>query len=1451
MKNISLSLLILLFLSSTPLKAQRNNVYWFGDSSLINFGLVGDKMIDTVYAGYPQLNNKGNVAVATHPITGKLLFYSDGNKIYNRLHNEMATFYPNDTIKSQGIQRTAIAVNPSIKEQYWLFVNNGDIKSYRINIDHAEGGGTDEYRNGKIDSTINVYNNIGSAMTVLRHQDNEWLLCQNRNTKELQLFQITENTFISVNRLPSNDLFESFKYNPENKLIVASPHEKTKDIQFISLDPTGNGNIVNPAFPKTLNTLNQGIFATEWLNDSILYVSYDNSLRYYNIKNPTDLQSGGNPIALPHSTLRHSYDIKKGPNGKIYHLYEDGSSKVNLARITHPGFLQDDPSTPIDESLQNTFEYEENIHNNNYNSKYFPTMLNLKTLDASFMDIKINHIFETTAATPGSVSIKNCQYNKLKAFANISYGGKEIMTDSYTWTVGTETYRNQIAINHELKESGSLILKLEITLNGQTFSEQKTVTVEASEELQINPQDTVICPGLFLPLIPQDNPSGTGGGSSLYLWSSGDTTKNLSVGFKDTDTISANFSSFNRNLSGEYKVWKFSGNCIQTATSNVTIYGEDELRTAGKLPPIPSPIGKWYFGDKAVIDFNNNNGALNNSLMIAKNGVETVFNDKGEVLFYTNGKSLWTNNDAIIKNNGTPTAHTLLANDLERNEFANHGVKVIQVPNEKNYYYVFTSQVNSLDQYKVSYSLINTRGIVLDTTTGQARFGITIEKKNQLLFDKGTERIGVTNTGNSKYLVLHEFGTNRLVSFSITEKGISEPIYTTGGPFFKIDNRTASWGEIEITENNKVAVPYVEYDTTNRSYNNSIILYNIDTSDNNFLPIEPTSLSFVGTETTGIYGLESVDENLIFSTRSDLVAAQSEIIETKIDNINHQIPTHSHAYRSIFNTPTKLGEISTAPDNRIYIAEDTKNTLGAINQAAGGNFAYTPNQLNLGAAHASSLSLPSYNLSPSNGSNTDDATLELEGYCLGDTTFAYATKRVKIDEISWDFGVSADPSLLTFQSINTEQDTTKLIYKDDRNGRYIITATFSRCTNNQILQSSSLSRLLSDTKKDTIDLNKAYDPILPTQFCKEQTIPIAILDRNKLRIENNNIPSTVKIEVINASSGLTLNAPINMDPETHKGIWVVKITSDNKCSSSATMNIHDQRPQFHLANKTFCVGDEDSKLEAQITSVIDPRLEVYEYTWKREKKAILINGKSKTKITEVNPKIYLTIPNTKKDSALYSLTIYENGEDCQNTDSATVVVNNTTDSQIQENSIFTYCFEPNIPLKAPLSPGQFSQYEWTNLSKTKTYNTPNLNVNSKDFLGEYNAKFTNQHGCHSYIKFEIIEECDTKIMIPTAFTPEGQTNTVFRIAFAHGVAEEDFEISIFNRWGELIYFSDKFSDFKSDTNDLSFTTKGWNGKDKSGNDMPAGSYAYVLKYKSKTAQQNKPIIKRGSVFLIR
>ena len=79
---------------------------------------------------------------------------------------------------------------------------------------------------------------------------------------------------------------------------------------------------------------------------------------------------------------------------------------------------------------------------------------------------------------------------------------------------------------------------------------------------------------------------------------------------------------------------------------------------------------------------------------------------------------------------------------------------------------------------------------------------------------------------------------------------------------------------------------------------------------------------------------------------------------------------------------------------------------------------------------------------------------------------------------------------------------------------------------------------------------------------------------------------------------------------------------------------------------------------------------------------------------------------------------------------------------------------------------------------------------------------------------------ETIIYYPNSFTPNGDGRNDEFLIISEGVLLEDFELIIFNRWGDQVFRTARQS-------------QGWNGRTPSGELVPMGSYFMTMKYRDR------------------
>ncbi|MEO5945853.1 MAG: LamG-like jellyroll fold domain-containing protein [Chitinophagaceae bacterium] len=154
--------------------------------------------------------------------------------------------------------------------------------------------------------------------------------------------------------------------------------------------------------------------------------------------------------------------------------------------------------------------------------------------------------------------------------------------------------------------------------------------------------------------------------------------------------------------------------------------------------------------------------------------------------------------------------------------------------------------------------------------------------------------------------------------------------------------------------------------------------------------------------------------------------------------------------------------------------------------------------------------------------------------------------------------------------------------------------------------------------------------------------------------------------------------------------------------------------------------------------------------------------------------------------------------------------------------------------QSQLSASGASQYNW---SPAATLNNPNSGspIAIPVITTQYIVKGTNINGCINYDSVTVKVSADNKggYLMPTAFTPNNDgKNDCYRVKYWGTILELEF--SIYNRWGERIFFT-------RNPNDC------WDGRYKGVQQDPA-VFVYMIKAKTTCADE---VFRKGTFVLIR
>ncbi len=172
----------------------------------------------------------------------------------------------------------------------------------------------------------------------------------------------------------------------------------------------------------------------------------------------------------------------------------------------------------------------------------------------------------------------------------------------------------------------------------------------------------------------------------------------------------------------------------------------------------------WYFGDRAGLNFNTNPPTvLNDGVFTHAEGISSVSDINGDLLFFTNGISVWNSNRQTM-----PNGFGLLGDN------SSSQILIVPKSGDCNIYYIITTPSQTFSGTS-TYSIVDMR---LDNGNGD------VITKNIYLSELVTERISATlhNNGVDYWIALQELGSNNFLTFKLSSTGIDPiPIISTTG----------------------------------------------------------------------------------------------------------------------------------------------------------------------------------------------------------------------------------------------------------------------------------------------------------------------------------------------------------------------------------------------------------------------------------------------------------------------------------------------------------------------------------------------------------------------------------------------------------------------------------------------------------------------------------------------
>lgn len=705
----------------------------------------------------------GGSAVASDPGSGNLLFYTDGNAVFDACHQLM----PNGAGLSGNAasnQPVAICKVPGQTSRYFVFTNSatfttgGTIQFSVVNLAVFGNAVFPAPALGDVESkntTIPGLTNRSEGMIVIGHANGEdfWLITHQNGSQNYAVTLINAASFTaatftttSFNGFGVPTSVANFAYHePTRRLAVAAQDSRT-DALILTFNPTSgqlsfDRTLINSGIPTTGN---QSIYDMEWSpSGRFLYLSWHgepgvgaNVLQYDYANANVTLAS-----VLPTAPFR-SYGLQMGSDSSIYHLYQGvAAGPFLVGRLSRT----DTVAAGVQYAPQPFGAV-------NFAATQFPAFLARDTVD-----IRLSF-----------TSVGSCQNAPTAFFPSV-----QPSADSLVWNFGDNRFGRGTSPLHTYQNAGNFNVRLYAYYRGQVDSVLQNVTITAFP-LQINlVSDTTACRSEFPPTRGSSSPSQfqvraqvQGGSPTSIVWSNGDTGPLLtpdSAGYY-------------------YVVVTDASGCRGYAGVNVREYGLQN-QTANK----------WYFGRRAGIDFNFTPArALSDGAMDAPEGCAIACDRNGETIFYTDGNAVYDR------------THVQIDTGIGGDPDATQSALIVPVPGDETLYYIFTTQaINGTSLNELRYSLF-------DVKPNNGRGAIV--RKNILLFSRSTERL----TASASWLIAHEYGNNYFRAYPIRANGIGDPVISSIGSNHTFKVVENGQGYMKLGPGNRLAVPISNPGTSNR-----------------------------------------------------------------------------------------------------------------------------------------------------------------------------------------------------------------------------------------------------------------------------------------------------------------------------------------------------------------------------------------------------------------------------------------------------------------------------------------------------------------------------------------------------------------------------------------------------------------------------------------------------------
>lgn len=382
----------------------------------------------------------------------------------------------------------------------------------------------------------------------------------------------------------------------------------------------------------------------------------------------------------------------------------------------------------------------------------------------------------------------------------------------------------------------------------------------------------------------------------------------------------------------------------------------------------------WLFGNRAGVSFTGGTirvltaGAVNSN-----EGVSSISDSLGNLLFYTDGGTVYTRNHTIMPN-GT---------SLGISSPSTQAALIVPLPGSNSIYYIFSLDVEG-----------RSGGLQIATVDMTLNGGLgAITSKNDTLEKKSTEKIsGIFHSnGTDIWVVTHGVNNDNFNAYLMTKSGLTRtPVVSKVGTVHNIGlNGLGAIGYMRFShDGTRLALAI---------WQELFIVEIFDFDAATGIVSDPITLTkFTKGPNNGPYGLEfSPNGKFLYVSESNLGSPDSRIIQYDLELESVSI---EGARQIIATSSSNFGTMLLAPNQKIYVTLNGASALGEISapNIRGTAAGFKTNTVNL-VSGIVGYGLPNF-------LRGFVSTVEFDSICVGDSTVFSVESSIEVADATWEFG---------------------------------------------------------------------------------------------------------------------------------------------------------------------------------------------------------------------------------------------------------------------------------------------------------------------------------------------------------------------------------------------------------------------------------------------------------------